>query len=85
MGIGVGLTLIAIGAIFAFALDFSLSGVDINAIGWILMVCGAAGIAFTLLYVRPRRAVVPISEEDAATLRRADEIRAEEDRRDGIL
>ncbi|GAA3213112.1 DUF6458 family protein [Actinocorallia longicatena] len=56
MGLGVGLTFIAIGAILAFATDFSVSGIDVQLIGVILMLVGAASIAFTLLYMRPRRA-----------------------------
>jgi hypothetical protein len=55
MGLGAGLALIAIGAILAFATDFSVSGIDVQLIGVILMVVGLASIAFTLLYVRPRR------------------------------
>jgi hypothetical protein len=60
MGLGVGLTFVAIGAILAFATDFSVSGVDIQLVGVILMLVGAASIAFTMLYIRPRRSsVVP--------------------------
>ncbi len=64
MGLGAGLALIAIGAILAFATDFSVSGIDVQLIGVILMVVGLAGIAFTLLYLRPRRRVVPTTVDD---------------------
>lgn len=50
MGIGVSLVLIAIGAILAWAVDYSVSGVDINAIGAILMVVGAVGLVVSLLF-----------------------------------
>jgi hypothetical protein len=40
--IGVGLFLIAVGAIFTFAVRDSLSGVDLSAVGVILMLVGAA-------------------------------------------
>jgi hypothetical protein len=55
MGLGTGLAFIAIGAILAFATHFTLNGIDVQTIGWILMLVGVASIAFTMLYVRPRR------------------------------
>ena len=65
MGLGAGLALIAIGAILAFATDFSVSGIDVQLIGVILMLVGLLSIAFTLLYVRPRRSrVVPTTLDD---------------------
>jgi Domain of unknown function (DUF6458) len=55
MGIGVSLAFIAIGAILAFALEIDLSGVNIDLVGWILMLVGLASMGFTLKYTRPRR------------------------------
>ena len=55
MGIGASVFLIAVGAILAFALDYEVSGVDIAAIGWILMGVGALGIVVTLVIWAPRR------------------------------
>jgi protein-S-isoprenylcysteine O-methyltransferase Ste14 len=49
MGIGSSIALIAIGAIFAFALDFDVAGINITVIGYILMVAGALGLLFTAL------------------------------------
>ena len=43
MGIGVSLLLIAIGAILTWAVSADVSGIDINTVGVILMVVGAAG------------------------------------------
>jgi len=58
MGIGIGLVLIAAGAIMAFAVDVSNShGFNINTIGWILMVVGVVGILVDLLFFMPRRRV----------------------------
>jgi len=58
MGIGASITLIAIGAILAFAVNASISGLDINVIGIILMVCGVLGLLLTLLvFGRRDRAV----------------------------
>jgi hypothetical protein len=50
MGIGVSLILIAIGAILAFAVDATVSGVEITTIGWILMVVGLAGLLLSLVF-----------------------------------
>lgn len=50
MGIGVSIFLLAVGAILAFAVDFEASGVDINTVGVILMVVGAIGALFSMLF-----------------------------------
>jgi Domain of unknown function (DUF6458) len=55
MGIGVSIFLIALGAILTFAVNASVSGVDINTIGVILMIAGALGLIVTLLVWGPRR------------------------------
>ncbi len=49
MGIGASVFLIAIGAILAFAVDLSVSGLDLSTIGVILMVVGAIGLVATML------------------------------------
>ena len=59
MGIGASIVLIAVGAILAFAVNFDVSGLDINVIGVILMVCGAIGLLLTMLvFGRRDRGVV---------------------------
>ena len=56
MGIGASVFLLAVGAILAFAVDYTVSGVDINAVGGILMVAGAIGLLMTtLVFGRDRR------------------------------
>ena len=50
MGIGVSLILIAAGAILTWAVNATVSGVDINTIGVILMVVGAIGLVLSLLF-----------------------------------
>jgi uncharacterized membrane protein len=59
MGIGASITLLAIGAILAFAVDASVSGLNIQIIGWILMACGALGLVLTMLVFGRRDRVVP--------------------------
>ena len=51
MAVGTSLILIAIGAILAFAVDAQVSGLDINAVGAILMIVGIIGMAFSLLFL----------------------------------
>ena len=50
MGIGVSLFFLAVGAILTWAVDASISGLDINVVGIILMVIGALGLLLTLLF-----------------------------------
>ncbi len=55
MGIGVGVFLLAIGAILAFAIEWDPAGVSVDVMGWILMVAGALAILMELLVFAPRR------------------------------
>jgi hypothetical protein len=50
MGLGVGIFLIAVGAILTFAVNASSSSVDIDAVGWILMGVGLASVLLSLLF-----------------------------------
>ena len=50
MGVGVSLLLIAAGAILTWAVSAEASGVDLNTIGVILMVVGAAGLVISLVF-----------------------------------
>ena len=49
MGTGVSIFLIAAGAILTFAVETQAQGVDLDAIGVILMVVGILGLLFTLV------------------------------------
>lgn len=55
MGIGAGILLIAVGAILTFATDWSVSGVNIDVVGVVLMIAGVVGIALFLMVWGPRR------------------------------
>jgi hypothetical protein len=50
MGIGVGLILIAAGAIMAWAVNVETSGFNINTIGYILLVVGIIGVLLSLIF-----------------------------------
>lgn len=51
MGLGVGLFLVAVGAVLGFAVHVSTNGtVDIHTIGYILMAVGGIGILLSLIF-----------------------------------
>jgi hypothetical protein len=50
MGIGVSIFLIAVGAVLAFAVSAEVQGLDIQVVGWILLLVGAAGVLLSLLF-----------------------------------
>jgi hypothetical protein len=50
MGLGVGIFLTALGAILAFAVNTSVSGIEVKTIGWILMAAGIAGIVLSMIF-----------------------------------
>ncbi|CAN5409577.1 hypothetical protein BH18ACT1_BH18ACT1_09650 [soil metagenome] len=49
MGIGVSVFLLAVGAILTFAVEKTVEGIDLDAVGIILMIAGLIGLAVTLL------------------------------------
>lgn len=50
MGIGVSLILIAAGAILTWAVDATVSGLNIHTIGVILMIVGVIGLVLSLVF-----------------------------------
>jgi hypothetical protein len=50
MGMGVSLILIAVGAILTWAVETSVSGLDVNAVGVILMIVGLVGLILSLAF-----------------------------------
>jgi hypothetical protein len=49
MGLGVSLILIAVGAVLAWAVNVSTSGVDVNAVGVILLIVGIVGAILSMV------------------------------------
>ena len=86
MGIGASIFLIALGAILAFAVNVDLGGIDINVIGWILMLAGVLGLITTaLIWGRRRTTVVesaPVEERRVVAQEPVEYRRVEERRRD---
>ncbi len=58
MGIGLGVFLLALGAVLAFAVHVSVSGLDVAVVGWVLMAAGLVGLAVDLAVLAPRRRAV---------------------------
>ena len=61
MTIGASIFLIAVGAILKYAVDVTVSGIEIQTIGLILMIAGAVGLViglFLLTQADRRRGVV---------------------------
>ncbi len=50
MGLGVGLILAAVGAVLAFAVNATVSGVNIHTVGWILLIVGIVGVLLSLIF-----------------------------------
>ena len=50
MGLGASLILIALGAILAFAVNAEVSGLEVQTIGWILLVVGIIGAILSMLF-----------------------------------
>ena len=53
MGIGGSIFLIAVGAIIAFAVDVSVGWLDLQVVGWVLMLAGVIGLILTLDDLEP--------------------------------
>ena len=73
MTIGASLLLIAVGAILKFAVTATLSGVDLQTIGVVLMVVGAVGLVLGLVLSTRRRRidVVQRTDDPGTPVRRA--------------
>jgi hypothetical protein len=54
VGIGVSVFLLAVGGVLAFAVTDRISGVDLTAVGYILMGAGALGIVMAMYFANRR-------------------------------
>jgi hypothetical protein len=55
MYIGLGIFLLAVGAILYFAVEATFAGIDIQTVGLILMICGGLAIVLTFVVQASRR------------------------------
>ncbi|MEV4654673.1 DUF6458 family protein [Micromonospora sp. NPDC049301] len=70
MGIGGSIFLIALGAIFAFAVEADLGWLNLAVVGWVLMLAGVAGLLLTLHFWNSRRRTVvatPVRQDRVVT------------------
>ena len=66
MTYGTSLLLIAVGAILRYAVTATVSGVDLQVVGLVLMIVGVVGLVLSLLWVgvwSGRRAAPPVERE----------------------
>ena len=74
MGIGVSIFLMAVGAIFAFAINLSAEGINLDTIGVILIILGLVGLLASLVWWNdwaPRRRIVAYDDAgDRVVVRR---------------
>lgn len=79
MGIGGSIFLIALGAILAFAVNANISGLDINVVGYVLMLAGLAGLIITIWFWQSRRRTVvterPVIRSDGQVVDEYREVR----------
>lgn len=54
MGIGIGIVLLVVGAILAFAVNAEIAGIDIHVIGYIVMAGGLLALIIGLVIQLPR-------------------------------
>jgi uncharacterized membrane protein len=50
MGIGVSIVLVALGAILIWGVTAEVAGIDVNAIGWILLIVGIIGAIISMIF-----------------------------------
>ena len=50
MGTALSMILIAAGAILVWAVDVTVSGVNLDAVGWILLAVGALGLVLSMIF-----------------------------------
>ena len=55
MGLGVSFILVAAGAVLIWAVDATVSGLNIHSVGVVLVVVGIVGLIFSLMFWPDRR------------------------------
>ena len=68
MSFGGSIFLVAVGLVLALAVNVSVSGIDLQLVGWILAAVGALGLVLSLALYRRRRSDVvappPVAPDD---------------------
>ncbi len=50
MRLGTAIVLLALGAILTFAVEVDINGLDLQVVGWILMIVGALGFVLSMIF-----------------------------------
>ena len=81
MSLGAGIFLVVIGAILAFALNIQVDWIDLDLVGYILMIAGVIGIVIGIVLLTRRRRSVATSRTavDPATGERVSRRSSESD------
>jgi hypothetical protein len=66
MTIGSSIFLIAVGAILKYAVDATVSGIEIQTVGLILMIAGVVGLVIGLFLLTQRRDRVVVDDRPVA-------------------
>ncbi|GAA4210970.1 DUF6458 family protein [Actinocatenispora rupis] len=64
MGIGIGIFLLVLGAILAFAVHADLGWLDVRVVGWILLLAGAVELVITLAVWSRRRRGTTVTQRE---------------------
>jgi hypothetical protein len=84
MRIGVGIFLMVLGAILAFAVETDVPGISVNALGVILLLIGLVAVVYSLMFwstltpwgrrrIDTRRRMVGLEQPDVVEERRLDD------------
>ena len=63
MGIGTSIFLIALGAILKFAVTASVSGIELQTVGLILIIVGVIGLVISLMFLSQARRPVAVERD----------------------
>ncbi len=64
MSIGIGIFLLVLGAILAFAVHANFGWLDINVVGWILILAGVVELVITLMVWSRRRNASTVTQRE---------------------
>jgi membrane-bound ClpP family serine protease len=65
MSLGAGILLFVVGAILAFAVQVDVPGIDLNLVGYILMIAGVVGVIIGIVLMTRKRQSISTSRTAA--------------------
>src|SRR2546423_12292013 len=64
VGVGISVFFLALGGVLAFGVTDRLSGIDLTAVGYVLMAAGAIGLVVVLTFARQRSHTSHVSVQE---------------------